>query len=742
MKRRLFLSILIGLLVFTGGVATASAHSTAVAALSPQAVSQKMAAVRVPFVQNQGQISNDKVRFYAQTFAGTLFVTRENHLVYSLPKIQHNKGAQRWSFRESFMDAAQGRPQGENPSAVRLHYFKKEWRGRPRAFQSIGLGELYPGIRVTLKAAGNQVEKLFYVSPGADPKAIQIDIQGVQSLSVNPKGQLVLKTSLGDILFTAPAAYQVIDGKRRPVDVAYALADGHYGFTLGKYDRSRELVIDPLLASTYIGGANPSPPGNYDDDIIYGLVATNDGVYIAGATQSPDFPIVPGYDDTLGSAYPDGFVTLLTNDLSAVIASTYIGTEYTDQVRDIAVNPDGTIVIAGQAGYGFPVTAGAYTWSGATPVGGGFVSVLSADLSDLVASAVVTPSSYPLAVALGNGGVYFGGRTNNPDLPITPGAYQSTCCPAGGFGIREYDNFAGKISADLTDLEALTYLDGDSISGMAVAPDGTVFVTDGFDYAITGYLARFDADLTTRLAYLSYYPGSTSGSSRTYFNDVAVGDGVVVVVGQTYMNDLPATSGAYDTDCGTDGVCNGQGSLLVPVPDGFVAKFSLDLQQTLALTYLGGADSEAARSVALDAAGDIYVTGETASADFPTTADGAYTTMNGSAPDGFVVKLSADLTQLLYGSFIGGSAEDRPNVIGLDGSGFAYVAGFTRSSDFPTTGGAFDRTYNGGTSDAFIAQFDATGSGSGGGVGSLPTNIAPTADAGNNQTVRQRQTVY
>lgn len=67
---------------------------------------------------------------------------------------------------------------------------------------------------------------------------------------------------------------------------------------------------------------------------------------------------MPGYDDTLGSAYPDGFVTLLTNDLSAVIASTYIGTEYADQVRDIAMNPDGTIVIAGQAGYGFPITTG------------------------------------------------------------------------------------------------------------------------------------------------------------------------------------------------------------------------------------------------------------------------------------------------------------------------------------------------------------------------------------------------
>lgn len=281
------------------------------------------------------------------------------------------------------------------------------------------------------------------------------------------------------------------------------------------------------------------------------------------------------------------------------------------------------IVAVGQAGYGFPATDGAYTWSGTTPVGGGFIAKFSADLSDLVVSAVVTPSDYPLQVALGNDGIYFGGRTNNPDFPITPGTYRATCCPAGGFGIRQNDGFAGKMSADLTTLQALTYLGGDSVSGIAVAPDSTVFISDGSDNAITGYLARFDADLTERQAYLSYYPGSTSGSSRTYFNDVAAGTDYVLTAGQTYMNDLPATGSAFDTSCGTDGVCDGVGSLLVPKPDGFVAKYSLDLQDILALTYLGGSNGESCRSVALDASGDIYVTGETISPDFPTPGQAA-----------------------------------------------------------------------------------------------------------------------
>ena len=753
---------LAGLIVLAAGTGHANMDSASSAALTLKTAAGKIAAARVPFIENKGQISSSAVQFYAKTFGGTLFVTAENQLVYSLPhKYQKNPRAA-WVFRESFAGSQPTRPHGEIKSSVRVSSYKgndpRSWHKQLPAFDSIGLGELYPGIRVSLKAAGNNVEKLFYVSPGAAPDAINIKVNGVQTLVVDERGRLVLPTKLGDIVFTAPVAYQVVNGQRQAVDVGYTLAGNHYGFKIGQYDTNFELIIDPLLASTFIGGHNPSPPGNYDDDIIHSMVVTDDTVYVAGATQSPDFPVETGYDEFLDSAYPDGFITALTNDLSAIIASTYIGTEYFDRVQDIALDGSGEIVAVGQAGYGFPVTPEAYTWSGTTPVGGGFIARFSADLSNLVASAVVTPSDYPLRVALGNGGIYFGGRTNNPGFPITSGAYLSTCCPAGGFGIREYDGFAGRISTDLTALEAMTYLGGNTVSGIAVEPsDGNVFISDGSDNAITGYLARFDADLTDRQAYLSYYPGSTSGSSRTYFNDVAVGPDYVVTAGQTYMNDLPATPDAFDTSCGTDGVCDGVGSLLVPRPDGFVAKYSLDLQDTLALTYLGGSDGESCRSVALDGSGNVYVTGETISPDFPTSADGEDTscgtdgqcnptgTYNTPAADGFVAKLSADLSNLLYGSYIGGTGEDRPNEIAVDSAGNIYAAGYTRSADFPTTAGAVDRTYNGGTSDAFVSVFDTAGGGTGGGDGgggTPPDNLAPIADAGEDQTAGSRQRVY
>jgi len=688
----------------------------------PHDAASRIASAQVPFVRNQGQIADPLVRFFARTFAGMVFVTADTELVYALPPTAGEGTQASWAFQESFAGRQPTRPEGGHRSAVLVSSYRGDdpeaWMTTLEAFDSVDLGELYPGVRVTLKAAGNNVEKLFHVAPGGDVGDIDIAIQGVEGAKLDARNQLVLATSLGDIIFTAPIAYQLVEGRRQPVEVAYVLADEHhYGFSVGPYDTERELVIDPLLASTYLGGHNPQPPGNYDDDIIYGMVAAGGDVYVAGATQSPDFPVHLGYDETLDSAWPDGFVTRMSGDLTTVIASTYIGTEGSDRVTDIAIDNTGMVIAVGQAGHGFPVTEGAYTWSGSTPVGGGFVASFSADLSTLVASAVVTPSGYPWKVALGNSGVYFGGSTNSPDFPITDGAYLATCCPAGPFGIREYDGFAGKLSTDLTTLEAMTYLGGETVSGIAVSPDGSVFITDGWDYAITGYIARFDGGLTTRPAELSYYPGGTSGSSRTYFNDVAVGDGYVVTTGQTYMNDLPATEGAFDTTCGTDGLCDGVGPLVVPRPDGFVAVYSDDLETTLALTYFGGSHHESIRSLTLAEDGDIFLAGETTSVDLPTAGIGVDTDCGidgqcdptgpySPVADGFVARLSSDLSSLEYASYLGGSAEDRPLVIALDDAGLAYVAGYTVSVDFPTTNSAFDSSYNGGTSDAFISWID------------------------------------
>ena len=155
--------------------AAAAAHSAAEETLDQQSmrsVSEAMATLQMPFIANQGQITDPGVRFFARTFAGTVFVTDANQLVYSLPAAGAGDAPLRWAFRESFRGAKSPHPRGADPSEIRVSHYKgydpQGWYPRLETFDGVDLGELYPGVRVSLRAAGNNVEKLFRVAPGGE----------------------------------------------------------------------------------------------------------------------------------------------------------------------------------------------------------------------------------------------------------------------------------------------------------------------------------------------------------------------------------------------------------------------------------------------------------------------------------------------------------------------------------------------------------------------------------------------
>ena len=165
------------------------------------------------------------------------------------------------------------------------------------------------------------------------------------------------------------------------------------------------------------------------------------------------------------------------------------------------------------------------------------------------------------------------------------------------------------------------------------------------------------------------------------------------VTGDTYSSDYPTTSGAYDESHNGDG-------------DVFVSKLNSSLSNLLANTFIGGSGNDRGYSIALDGDGNVYITGYTSSSNYPITSDAYDESFNGRS-DVFVSKLNSGLTSLLASTFIGGSSDDSGHSIALDGGGNVYVTGYTFSSNYPTTSGAYDESHNG-WGDIFVSKLDSS----------------------------------
>lgn len=194
------------------------------------------------------------------------------------------------------------------------------------------------------------------------------------------------------------------------------------------------------------------------------------------------------------------------------------------------------------------------------------------------------------------------------------------------------------------------------------------------------------------------------GSVDDYGHDVVVdSNGYIYIGGVTYSPDFPATPGAFDTTFA--------GPSSSPGGDAYIAKLSPDGSTLVYATFIGGSGRDWIHSIAVDASGAVYATGETSSSDFPVTSGSFDTSYNGGLVDAFVLKLDPTGSNLMYSTYLGGShyEGDMGTGIAIDGDGAAYVAGITWSSDFPSTSGAFDTSQNG-LQDAFVAKLDPSGS--------------------------------
>ncbi|ABY35289.1 MAG TPA: hypothetical protein DEF43_01930 [Chloroflexus aurantiacus] len=401
-----------------------------------------------------------------------------------------------------------------------------------------------------------------------------------------------------------------------------------------------------LLASTFFNDRYSS---------IHGIaIDTQGNVYVAGETASTDFPTTPeAYDRSYNGSHYDGFVSKLSNDLTTILASTFLGGNDTDEIKALTLDTRNNVYVVGTtSSLDFPTSSGAFARSYHGGMTDAFVSRLNGDLTTLLASTFLGGSresngnDRANSIVISNqNSIYVAGSTTSINFPTTSGTFDTSYHEGPEPDVK--DAFVSKLSDDLTTLFASTVLGGyndDQINTLALDPHGNVYVA-----------------------------------------------------GWTGSSDFPTTPGTYDTSI--DGYA-----------DAFISKLNSDLSSLMFSTFLGGRGWESITAFAFDIQGNIYVAGATSSADFPTTPD-AYNPSFNHSYNAFVSKLNSNLSILQASTFLGGSAGDIIADLTLDGNGDVYVVGATNSSDFPTTSGAYDPSFNGSNDfydDAFVSKLDGT----------------------------------
>jgi hypothetical protein len=591
---------------------------------------------------------------------------------------------------------------GEEQLPGTANYFigsdPSKWRRNVPTYAKVKYSTVYPGVDLSYYGNQGRLEYDFVVAPGANPNQVKLHFAGTEKLKLDSGGNLIIITKNGGIAFHKPVVYQVKNGQpasqigiqREPVEGKFTLLAGNsIGFKLGAYDKSRTVVIDPTLAySTYLGGSN--------SDAAQAIAVDADGnAYVAGTVSSTNFPLTSGAFQTICCG---AFVTKLNSAGNDVIYSTFL---YNADAFGIAIDASGNAYLTGSAGSGFPVTTGAFQTvdhGAAHGVSNAFVTKLNPSGTALLYSTYLGGSGpdYATGIAVDAfGHAYVTGNTISNNFPVTKGAFQTV---ENGVANGVSNAFVTKLNPAGTALVYSTFLGGHGVT---------------------------NANGNT-------YPAGDQG------NGISVDpSGEVYVTGQAYSTDFPVTKSAFQI------VNHGAAK---SAQNAFMAKLNPEGSALIYSTYLGGSggpdparpiyNGDIGHAIAVDVAGNAYVTGTAYSEDFPVTENAFQTTSKsfsdyyGNSPNAFVTKLNPEGTSLVYSTYLGGDGGpggegvlfpgpgDSGQGIAIDSWGNAWVTGSTGSGNFPVTAGALQTKINllgticggrGGTNN-FLSKINPSGS--------------------------------
>jgi hypothetical protein len=611
---------------------------------------------RIPmyFEENAGQ-TDKQVRFIARGAGYALFITNDERVAVLRRHSHPRLDAMPWesaagAARANHLTPEEMTVRDAPPTVIRMqlkganrqpsvngdellpgksNYFigndPSKWRTNVAQYARVRVTEAYRGIDVVYYGNQRQLEYDFVIRPGADPRQIRLHYEDADRIDVDASGDLVLHVDGAELRQRLPVVYQESGGMRYPVAAAYRrLSAREFGVDLAAYDASRPLVIDPvLLYSTYLGGS--------DDDVGVGIAVDASGnAYITGYTRSTNFPTGNPLQASNGSGY-DVFATKLNAAGSALLYSTYLGGSGDDLGSRIAVDTSGNLYITGSTNSGNFPTANPLQ----TLIGGGldaFVTKLNASGSALLYSTYLGGSGDDSGTGIAvdaSGNAYITGQTRSSNFPTVNPLQASN-----GGGI--IDSFVTKLNA----------------SGSAL--------------------------------YSTYLGGSSNDLSEAIAVDTA---GNAYITGSTDSSNFPTAVPLQASNGGSY--------------DAFVTKLNASGSTLLYSTYLGGSNDDHGGGIAVDASGNAYIAGPTNSTNFPTV--NPLQASYGGSTDTFVAKLNAAGSALLYSTYLGGSINDIGNDMAIDVAGNVYITGFTDSSDFPTVN-PLQASNAGGFGDAFFLK--------------------------------------
>jgi len=660
------------------------------------------------FIPNVGQMPNQAVKFTLRDGGVSAYFTERGFVLWNGQTTTITQDgttlqvpvAPRWQI----LDARPVEPIGGQKFDHTVSYFRGDepgnWHANVPAYRDLRYPEILNGVELRVESRERGFEYSFHVQPHAKPD-LRFRYDGITALEKSSTGDLMVRTAKGHFTESRPVSFQVIEGRRQEVPSSFEIVSANeYRIVVRNYDERYELVVDPVLDwSTFLGGTSSvnlrdvkvDPAGN---------------ICVSGTTTSPDLPDTAGFSAGPGVGGLNDVVVAKFNSSGTellwlgYLAGAGATTEEVAIGNSLALDSAGNPLLVGFTDSpDFPVTGGP-AHAGNFDV---FITKISHDGSAILRSSLLGGANpdYASGTALdAQENLLVTGFTTSANFPATAGAFDTTL---GGTqdtfvmkfdasGTLQWSSFLGGANGEERGAAIVTDANGDVlVSGDTGSSDFPV-TAGAFDTALggsnDGFVAKIQSD-GSAILWATFVGGSGSEhdlvslfSSVTYHRgDLALDSvGNVLIAGQTLSADFPVTSGAFQTTLAGD-------------MDGYVAKLTPDGTSLIWATYLGGSGGneyqELIWGIALNPWDEVFLIGRTDSPNFPVTPDAVQTSFPGGLQDGFLTKLSADGSSVLYSTYLGGS-QNRDVALGITyDSGNVFVSGWAGSVSYPTTAGAY-----------------------------------------------------